>query len=815
MSILDSGLVEDALESFANFEDSAGPSLPIGGSNASKSGASEKPEKIISCINCRKRKLKCNRVKPACTTCLRAGLSCEYPERKKIAGSRRRNMRELEARLAQVETKLVAEVNRVKSLATRSASETPQVQALADSDDVFMDFELGSNDDINISNLPDEPAQSVPNIHAHGPTHPSPDSCQELISLGAEEPLPPPELFEELTQLYFEQCHLLVPIIHKNRYLDALKLTPSKRPPICLQYAVLASAATLSDRYSNYHNIFYERSRKYLEKAEMSGSGELYTSVHYVQTWVLIANYEAKHAYFTRAWMSTGRCTRLSQMLGLYNLDSNYPNNKTVIAPAVDCIEKEERRRAFWAAFHGDRWASSGTGWPMTIDESMIQTNLPSSEMAFEAGIEEKTPSLQEALTPKGASRLSPFAAVILSACLFGHNFQHLQTTGPNEHPEDLVRGEFWKRHKRIDNVLSSTFMFLPEHLRLPQGIRDMNVVFVNMNIHTSTICLHQAAILTAQKYSLDSKFIRQCQRRNLMAAEEVTNIMRLVSHMNPAIIPPWICFCLYVAVGVFLQDQITTHNRPQSSSNADFLLSAMKAMSKNHKIAQQFIIQLEFDLEASGIHLKNHAKKCTAPKPWMRIHRGVLPEGFVIPETLYSQKPKHTSGSIPVGDSSDSTSSSQTPQLVISEHHRNIDPYIAGATPNTLPSPLNLQDRLFATTFNLPIPSISNFNTESLDTSVYDVTNDGEIPNTKTPREYSYDRLATNSHDHGTADQYGAFQHNESICIADIGRLPVTPGQGDMVRSTSADISLNFNGDDITSLLEQTGWPGNNIGGN
>jgi hypothetical protein len=84
-----------------------------------------------------------------------------------------------------------------------------------------------------------------------------------------------------------------------------------------------------------------------------------------------------------------------------------------------------------------------------------------------------------------------------------------------------------------MDNVLSNTFMFLPDHLRLPQNIRDMNVVFLHMNIHAACICLHQAAILTAKKHNIDTNFIQQSRNRNLMSAEEITNIMRLISHLD------------------------------------------------------------------------------------------------------------------------------------------------------------------------------------------------------------------------------------------------------------------------------------------
>ena len=160
-------------------------------------------------------------------------------------------------------------------------------------------------------------------------------------------------------------------------------------------------------------------------------------------------------------------------------------------------------------------------------------TNLPSSEEAFETGVIQDTISLEEALTPEGAAKVSPYGGVVLSAALFGHNFKHLHRTGPNERPDDLANGEFWKRHRRMDNVLSNIFMFLPDHLRLPNALRDMNVVFLHMNLHASVICLHQAAILMLERHRLDPAVIRQTWARSLMAAEEIVMIMRLVSHID------------------------------------------------------------------------------------------------------------------------------------------------------------------------------------------------------------------------------------------------------------------------------------------
>lgn len=118
---------------------------------------------------------------------------------------------------------------------------------------------------------------------------------------------------------------------------------------------------------------------------------------------------------------------------------------------------------------------------------------MPCSNVAFDLGIEEKTCSLAEALTPKGASTISSFAGVVLSACLFGKSTEHMFKSGPGEGADDIANGEFWKRHRKLDNILSSTFMFLPDHLRLPAGIQDPSIVFFHMNIHCSTMSvLHQ-----------------------------------------------------------------------------------------------------------------------------------------------------------------------------------------------------------------------------------------------------------------------------------------------------------------------------------
>ena len=80
--------------------------------------------------------------------------------------------------------------------------------------------------------------------------------------------------------------------------------------------------------------------------------------------------------------MSTGRMARLVQILGLQRLDMEGQDIQKFLPPVKDWVELEERRRTFWFAFFRDRFASSGTGCPMIIDEKEVGIESCSHEEA-------------------------------------------------------------------------------------------------------------------------------------------------------------------------------------------------------------------------------------------------------------------------------------------------------------------------------------------------------------------------------------------------------------------------------------------------
>ena len=141
------------------------------------------------------------------------------------------------------------------------------------------------------------------------------------------------------------------------------------RPAICLRYAMWAHACVVTEKYMSYAEIFYQRARKYAQADEMRGHGESFVTIGHAQCWILVSCYEFKMMYFPRAWMSSGRASRLALMLGLHRLDGSGLEVKQTLPPPRDWTDGEERRRTFWLSFCNDRYASIGTGWPVVIDE--------------------------------------------------------------------------------------------------------------------------------------------------------------------------------------------------------------------------------------------------------------------------------------------------------------------------------------------------------------------------------------------------------------------------------------------------------------
>ncbi|KAF2018832.1 hypothetical protein BU24DRAFT_106022 [Aaosphaeria arxii CBS 175.79] len=584
---------------------------PTGPAGQDKQRDDAAKPKRIACILCRKRKLRCDGTRPTCGTCKRLSHDCAYDEVRKKSGPKRGYVKLLEARLQQVETLLK---NQESSDQNKDASQDPASayvastiqQGLPNVPD-FLNTDNGTGNFARSgSPAPDAFGMNAPAGAAEG------DFPWEMIGLGLDEPLPPQDVMDDLYNIFFQKIYPSLPIMHRRRFMAAMNLAPHMRPPVCLRYTMWTLAASVTDKYDALQEHFYQRARKYAQMDEMKGHGESTITLAHCQTWVLMSTYEFKQMYFPRAWLSAGRAVRLAQMMQLHRLDGAGLDVKQCLPPPKDWTEREERRRTFWMTFCIDRYASIGTGWPVSIDERDILTNLPATEDAFDRSKPMPTSTLEDCLKPGGANSMQAFGGVVLTAALFGRNLLHLHRPEADDRDDDL-NGGFWTRHRNIEGFLLNTALSLPDHLRLPTGLSDPNVVFLNMCIHTSAICLHQAAIFKADKHRLPANVSNESKIRCVTAAAEIASVMRMISHMDLSAMNPFISFCVYVAARVFVQYLKTRPKDHQMNSSLQFLLQAMQALRRKNPLTESFLVQLDLDLETAGV-LGMHSKVYNLP---------------------------------------------------------------------------------------------------------------------------------------------------------------------------------------------------------
>ncbi|KAM0247498.1 hypothetical protein ACHAQJ_009837, partial [Trichoderma viride] len=217
-------------------------------------------------------------------------------------------------------------------------------------------------------------------------------------------------------------------------------------------------------------------------------------------------------------------------MLALDKLDGLDDNSPATLGPPHDWTELEERRRVFWVAFSCDAQSSIATGWPSLISFEEIVTRLPASEEAFASGQEENSPYLDEVM--KGAP-YGGFSGSIILCHILKAIMSHVHLIKPSDRPEDATHGGFWKRHRRLDNQLSSLFMFMPDRFRLPDNLRDPLATYINLNFHASVICLHHAALEMIENHDLDNSLRKDSRNLLKNAAEDIVSIVKMTSHRS------------------------------------------------------------------------------------------------------------------------------------------------------------------------------------------------------------------------------------------------------------------------------------------
>ncbi|KAH7381951.1 fungal-specific transcription factor domain-containing protein [Cadophora sp. MPI-SDFR-AT-0126] len=525
---------------------------------------------ILACTFCRSRKIACDRKQPSCSRCLFTGKPCEYRARKSAKLAVHSRIKAFESRLGTLESQLLQEQILKHSVSARCS---PGEETLSRKTETDGSIE-GEFSHFNISETE--------------------DATENLIPPGVQGPqsLPDTQWQQKLYHVYFQQLDPVAPLIHKTKFLKALEGDPNFSPPVALRYAMWAVAALASTEHQHVAENFYITARKEAEQFEMKSTmAQMAPSL--AQCWFLLASFEASRAYFTRAWMSVGRCVRAVQMMNLHRLDS--PHAEVHALKHGSLIDREEGRRVFWGAYCADKWASTMSGHPLIIKDEDICTNLPSSENSFELGIEEVGVSFLKLDNIERFCSLSSFAGAISATSILGKCLNHLRAYEHGLTAENT--GRYWDNHRRIDTSISLIFMNLPTHLRVKKVEKDVNVVFTHFNLHLSIILLHQLAGKTATKQRMDEAVGHNSFQRCLTSAIEIKDTMYSVRDLKNFPVNMWTTAPLYIAAGVFIEDLMGHRPSPNSPADLGLLLIALKEIAELQKGMTFFAQRLEKDI--------------------------------------------------------------------------------------------------------------------------------------------------------------------------------------------------------------------------
>ncbi|KAF9110374.1 hypothetical protein BGX27_006447 [Mortierella sp. AM989] len=347
-----------------------------------------------ACDPCRKKKIKCDGVKPSCANCAKINTNCTYLPSMKKRGPRQGYIELLEKRLDKMEQMLQhgpaaidPELLDSKSILSsrlrpgnrRSQSPTTEehsqgeLKASADPEERYFGTTSGYSSLYNEYDKRDDHAKQV-----IGPKYSLPpalafkDRSKNPI-YGIKDEVPRKDILDHLINLFFDSIYFQLPIIHPGTFMKQYK--EGKVSPNLLN-AICAAVA----RFSDHPDVVTTPAFLAGEPFATNVRGMLVDSIDIptvsnVQALLFLSMYEYGAARGPRAWMFGGMAVRQAQELGLNREDSS-----PVFHLKGDWVMRETRRRTFWACFMLDILASSSSGRPKMLDERDCEVLLPSED---------------------------------------------------------------------------------------------------------------------------------------------------------------------------------------------------------------------------------------------------------------------------------------------------------------------------------------------------------------------------------------------------------------------------------------------------
>ncbi|KAI0891725.1 fungal-specific transcription factor domain-containing protein [Annulohypoxylon nitens] len=572
----------------------------------------------LSCEECRRRKARCDRIRPQCGTCTEMAIECIVNENRPQRGPKKGQLKVLRSRVATLERQLSERLNTIE-FHTVEVDPKPMAidKALLGSivlndveRDMSMNMDFSMSDMVETSKCHPAPLSRTPNQVLPNPDwqgsetevpedlamgrHPDMNTISVIKGLDISN-----VIWADLDLLYFDRVHSVLPIIHRRRYLawaGQEVLTPARRS---LRLAIRAIAAAVSTQFPGLGNILYTETRRILEAPDMDDQGPSWmvgdTPLKKVQAWLLVAHYELMCMHEQQAMLTAGRAFRLVQLSGIYDVDrtdtSLADDTKAAAStspmPDESFAEAEEKRRTFWLAFSFDRFLNIRNEWLLTLYEEMICARLPAPETHFQNNVPIQMAFLPDILNNVDQITHSTFAECVVLATIYGRCMTHRRLSFSANEPRIV-----WTGHKWLASMLERRAQLLL-HQSTNTSVLDADdpMLAFSYMLARSAIIYHSNT--TEMKPWRDVKDRTTANTYEAKAYQAGTEIADLAKTM-----PKHCCFKAHPFLPSALSDAaafLVAHpETPSDDDSVEQLLSALRNLQNVNNLARDLLIKLE-----------------------------------------------------------------------------------------------------------------------------------------------------------------------------------------------------------------------------
>ncbi|KAJ5630077.1 hypothetical protein N7528_003734 [Penicillium herquei] len=336
----------------------------------------------LACEECRRRKARCDRVRPQCGVCSDSGRKCVFVDKRSPRGPKKGQLKELRSRVAIIENQLASQTrsNSVDSQILESVEASPEHEMPGDfraynagasglDADALQRSEFASSAERSIS-ISDEQidrrlsavsAGYVPSTWSNDGVFSPSSSLYDLrpaSAMSASSANIPvnrkhsgdglqisDHILTELDLIYFDRVNPMVPMINRDHYFSWANRENISPTRVCLRLAMRAVSAAMSSEFGEMSEVLYLRTRQMLEIQEMQGSAGLpwmtrprsprnWIDYELIQAWILLAHYEFFRKFEQEALLTCGHAFTLLQLSGIFNVDMQTMQMGLVSSPS-------------------------------------------------------------------------------------------------------------------------------------------------------------------------------------------------------------------------------------------------------------------------------------------------------------------------------------------------------------------------------------------------------------------------------------------------------------------------------------------------